>query len=60
MNEHLKYRTSDPLRQSQGMWGGGGGTETASFIEFEPLNVYQSTNTEVLLAALIYPQCSRG
>jgi hypothetical protein len=30
--------------------------ETASFAEVEPLNVYQSTHTDILLAALIFPK----
>jgi hypothetical protein len=34
--------------------------KTASVVAVEPLNVYQSTHSHVLLAALIFPKCSRG
>ena len=34
--------------------------KTASFIEVEPLNVHQSTQTYILLAALTFPKRSRG
>jgi hypothetical protein len=52
--------------------GGGGGVETkrvirqievkkaVSFIAVEPLNVYQSKHTYILLAVFIFPKCSRG
>ena len=33
--------------------------QIASFIEVEPLNVHHSTHTYFLLAALIFPKCSR-
>jgi hypothetical protein len=34
--------------------------KTASFIKVEPLNVHQSTQTYILLAALIFSKRSRG
>jgi hypothetical protein len=59
--------SSDPPRRRKYRGGGGGWRpqgiyaksklqKTAYFTEVEPLNVYQSTLTHVLLAALIFPK----
>jgi len=61
-------RSSDPARprEYRGWWGRQGRyaksklQKTASFTEVKSLNVYRSTRTHILLAALILPKWSRG
>jgi hypothetical protein len=65
--------SSDPPRNKEygglGRWGGMESRgkirqtktrENSPFIDVEPLNVHQSTQTYILLAALIFPERSRG
>ena len=57
---HREYRGGVEEWRRHGRYAQSNLQKTASFIEVEPLNVYVSKHTYVLLAALIFPKWSLG